>query len=498
MMKLTLFLLIVSLLLSGPVGAESLQGKFRGDEEFASYLLNRGEEFWEELRGIFRVRPSTPVQITFYDGRLDYLQNKPPPSAPESIDALLLYNRIHFILEKRRPYSNEMVLYHELVHIFQREFYSLTPHNVWFSDIQTEYLVGLHFFGPEYHEHLRQNLNFNPEEIRGRLGRDMDWRYNRALGLVVMDYLLDRYRLKPDLMHQLVITLQSENLLHRHQQVISGALDYMEEREDIYSFIARDDFASLPLTRGIIPTPVTFTRAKSSFIFHSFYLEGTYHSLAQYDLENDSFSPYIISENYLDWPTLAGDNNIYYVRRNGGSFEIILGNSQDPAKEVVFNSPQYLSNLHYDPLTAIIYFGKDEGPHRHLFSLDKKGELKTIAGGPFQNWSPFPGDNSRVYFLSNRQDPRKVPGGDLYFYQEGTVTPLTENQRFLEILDREESKLLLKFIYPQTGAEALGIFETRTGNWEKTITRLPSTPYFPHLSDGEIIFWQSPFSPAAK
>ncbi len=498
MRKVIFLFLIVSLLFSGPVGAESLQGNFRGDEEFASYLLNRGEEFWEELRRIFRVRPPSPINITFYDGRLDYLQNKPHPSAPESIDALLLYNRIHFIIEKRRPYSNEMVLYHELVHIFQKEFYSLTPHNVWFSDIQTEYLVGLHFFGPEYHAHLRQNLNFNPDEIRRRLGRDLDWRYNRGLGLVVMDYLLDRYRLRPDLMHQLVIALQSENLLHRHQQVVSSALDYVEKREDIYSFITRDDFASLPLTPGIIPTPVTFTRVNNSFIFHSFYLEGTYHSLALYDLDNNSFSPYLISENYLDWPTAKDDENIYYVRRNEGEYEIVLGSPQKPEQEILLSSPQYLSNLFYGQSNATLYFAEDEGPYRHLLGLDSTGELKTIAEGPFQNWSPWPGDNDRVYFLSNREEPRKVPGGNLYFYQEGAITSLTENQRLLEILDREESKLLLKFIHPQTGAEALGLFETRTQNWEKTITRLPSTPYFPHLSNGEIIFLQSPFSPAAE
>lgn len=494
----TIAFLLIMVFIGCSAGATSLQGTFRGEEEYPNYLLTRGEEFWEELRSIFRVRPASPINITFYDGRLDYLNNKPHPSAPESIDALLLFNRIHFILEKRRPYTNEMVLFHELVHIFQREFYNLNPHNVWFSDIQSEYLVGLHFFGPEYHDYLRQNLDFDPETIRSRLERDMDWRYNRSLGLVVMDYLLDRYNLRPDLMHQLVIALQSDNLLHRHQEVISSALDYAQNREEKYSFLSRTGIPSLPPTPGFIPTPVTFTRLKNHFVFHSFFLEGTYHSLGIWDPEQKKFAPYIVSESYLDWPAAGEENRIFYVRRRDDLYEIVLGDSQEPEKEVLYFSEQYLSNLCFESQTGTLFFAEDRGPFRHIFSLDREGNINPVATGPYQNWSPFPADKNGLYFLSNRNNEGKIPGGDLFLFQEENTTTLTRGLRLLEILDREGNKLLLQFVHPETGALALGVFSTATGNWEQKITSLPSTPYFPHFSGGEIFFWQAPFNQSVK
>ncbi len=489
-----LITILLSILFTIPAEAQNLQGTFRGNADFPSFLLDRGEDYWAALREIFRVNPPSPIHITFYDGRLDYLENKPHPSAPDSIDALLLFNRIHFILENRRPYTNEFVLFHELVHIFQRQFYSLTPHNVWFSDFQAEYLVGLYFFGNEYHNHLRENLNFDPEVIRRRLGRDMDWRYNRSLGIVVIDYLLDKYRLRPDLMHQLVIAVQSENLLHQHQKVVSSALDFLEQNQDKYGFASREGYPSLPPSPGFIPTPTTFSRKENLFIFHSFFLEETYHSLGAWDPEQENFSPYIVSKDYLDWPTLGPDNLIFYVRRKGDEYNVVLGNKENPELEIIFSSDQYLSNLFFDPDKGILFFAKDTGPYRHLFSFDSNGNIETIANGPYQNWSPFKGKDNDLYFLSNRNHPQKVPGGDLFLFREGEIIEKTKNYRLLEILDREEDKLLIKFIHPETGAEALGIYNEKTGTWDKTITKLPSTPYFPHFWEGDIFFWQSPFN----
>ncbi len=495
----TLFLFLVLLiLLSGSAAASlHLEGTVRGQEDYAAYLLQRGEEFWQDLRSLFRVRPSTPYSVLFYDGRADFIQNKPHPTAPESLRAMILYNRLHLVLEKREPVLNEKALYHELVHIFQAEFYSLTPSSVWFSDIQSEFLVGLHFFGPAYHDHLRQNLNYNPREITARLDRDLDWRYNRSLGVVVMDFLLDHYQLTPQRMDQLIWNLQVDGLLHWHQQVITAALDYAARQEEQYSFAVPLDFPLLPPTPSLIPSPWTFSHKQDQFFFHAFSLEGSFHNLGIWEPAENTFSPFLISKDYLDWPVLGSGDQIFFMGRPQEMYQIIQGSTTGEEQTILFEAPEFLGHLHYDPVQKHLYWTRDQGPYRHLYALDLQQEEPTaLTTGPHQDWSPFTDGKGNLYFLSSRNNPELSWGGDLFLYREQQPLPLTSDLQLEQIVDGDSEQLLIKKRDPESAARGLATFNLKDHTWEQIISPLPFTPYFPHLQQGQIQFWQAPFNTA--
>ena len=495
-MKTLLLFVVLLILISGSTAASlHLEGTVRGQEDYAAYLLQRGDEFWQDLRSLFRVRPSTPYSIIFYDGRADFIQNKPHPTAPESLRAMILYNRIHLVLEKREPFLNEKALYHELVHIFQSEFYSLTPSRVWFSDIQSEYLVGLFFFGPAYHNHLRQNLTFNPREIISRLNRDLNWRYNRSLGVVVMDYLLDHYQLTPRQMDQLIWNMQADGLLHNHQQVITAALNFAAGEEKLYSFAVPLDYPTLPSASALIPSPWTFSRKQDQFFFHAFSLEGSFHNLGIWNPAENTFSPFLISKDYLDWPALGSGDQIFFIGRSQKMYQVIQGSTTGEEQTILFEAPEYLGHLHYDPGQKHLYWTLDQGPHRHLYSLDlEQDEPTALTTGPHQDWSPFTDEDGNLYFLSNRNNPEGIGGGDLFLYREQQPLGLTSGLQLEKIVDGDPEQLLIKKRNPASAARGLGTFNLKDHNWEQIISPLPLKPYFPHLQQGQIQFWQTPFN----
>jgi len=468
--------------------------QIRGENEYVQYLLEVGNSYWEDLKDIFSTRPPHPVFITFYDGRYDYIHNLPHPSAPKEIDAVQLFNRIHMVVEKRQPFTNKMVLFHELVHIFQKEYFRPNPYNIWFADIQAEYILGKYFFGPKYHANLRQNLNFNPKFVLDNIPKTADWRYNHSLGIVIMDYLLDRYGLNPDQMFQLISALQSDNLLQNAPEVVRSALSYLAEEENTYSFISPDEKSpGPPVFSDIKPTPNSFCIINEKIVFHAFRFEDTFHSLGKWSIGEKDFQKFIKEETYLDWPATGLNQTVFYVRRTGDYYELWKTGVNNPPGEKVFSSPDYLSHLHYDQKKNRLLFARDRGPFRHIYALKDSGEIKQLTSGENQNWSPVVSEeHPGIFFLSTCRQKDALFGGDLFLYNQGEIEVLTENKKLMQIIGVFGNKLLIEFFSLEETSLALGIFNLDSRKWEKTIFGLPHTPYFPYIEEDRIKFWINP------
>lgn len=451
--------------------------------------------FWQYLQDTFGVRPRETVNLIFYDGRKDFIENLPHPSLPLHIDAVILHNRIHFVLEKRMPVINEMVLFHELVHIFQKQIYTSHAQNLWFSDIQAEYLLWNFFWGPELGTSMRKNLTFSPQIVRDRMQRETGWRYNWSLGLVVIEYLLHRYSLKEQAMGQLAYLLQQDRLLTNHLLILDDALSFMESKANTYSFLSDSEHIKpLPFLQGSIPSSHIFSQDHDIFLIHLLRRSyedqpDTFHDLAI--LIPSEGIHFLTGENqYYDWPSWGSRGEYFYVTRTNGLYSINQESIEEQETRTLYQSKDYLGNLFYHSASEYLFFTQDHGPHRNLYSLDPAGTVLQHTEGSWEDWSPYV-KNETLFFLSNREK-QYFSGGDLYSLslETGSITRLSQDFPLTAITDMEGEKVLMTATGPSGLYSSLYLLDLSTEQWQQIETAVP-IPYFPHLKNGEIQYWKT-------